>query len=126
MKLMHTKLPEFIDKMKAATIKHHNDRTITIKGLENLKSVKMQSLRTGRIEEAVEEVANRDDVKDVELIVIPRVPETMHTAIVKGVGADGKTKKIILEVINIIHATEEVEFGGCTDIVDRRPKIGLH
>ena len=115
MKLMHTKLPEFIDKMKAAAVKHHKDRTINIRGLENLKSVKMQSLRTGRIE-----------VKDVELVIIPRVPETMHTAIVKGIGEDGKTKKIILEVINIIHATEEVEFDDCTDIVDRRPKIGLH
>ena len=126
MRLMHTKLPEFIEKMKTAAVKHHKDRTITIKGLENLKSVKMQSLRTGRIEEAVEEIANMDEVKDVELIVIPRVPETMHTAIVKGIGEDGKTKKIILEVINIIHATEEVEFDDCTDIVDRRPKIGLH
>ena len=123
---MHTKLPEFIDKMKVAAVKHHSDRNLKIKGLESLTSVKMQSLRTGRIEEAVEEVAKMDGIKDVELIVIPRVPETMHNAIVKGIDGDGKTQKIILEVINIIHATEEVEFDGCTDITDRRPKIGLH
>lgn len=126
MKLMHTKLPEFIQKMYNAVGKAEGDKTLHISGLESLKSAKMQSLRTGRIENAVEEIADRKDVVSVELEVLPRIPETMHTVLVKGKDADGKTKKVILEVINIIHPTEETEFDGCTDIEDRRPKIGLH
>ena len=126
MKLMHTKLPEFIDKIKRAAVKHSADRAVEIRGIENLRSAKMQSLRTGRIEQAVEEVAMRDDVAKVEVVVLPRIPETMHTVLVKGIDADGKTNKIIMEVINILHPTEESEFDGCTDIEDHRPPIGLH
>ena len=125
MQLLHTKLPEFIEKMKNAAKKHKN-KTIEIRGLENLKSAKMQSLRTGRIEEAVEKMAEREDVENVELIVIPRVPETMHTVMVRGIGKDGKPEKIVLEVINILHPTEEAYFEGCEDIEDHRPPLGLH
>jgi len=126
MKLMHTKLPEFIEKMKRAVIKNTPNKTIEIKGLENLKCAKMQSLRTGRIELSVGELASRDDVEKIELIVIPRIPETMHTVIVKGIGKDGKAKKAILEVINIIHPTEEVETADCEEVEDRRPSLGKH
>jgi len=65
-------------------------------------------------------------VEQIELIVMPRVPETMHTVLIKGKDENGNTKKIILEVINILHPTEETEFDGCTDIEDHRPPIGLH
>ncbi len=126
MRLMHTKLPEFIQKMYNAVGRAKGDKTLQISGLESLHSAKMQSLRTGRIENAVEEIANDENVANVELKVLPRIPETMHTVLVKGKDADGKTTKIILEVINIIHPTEETEFDGCTDIEDRRPRIGLH
>lgn len=126
MKLMHTKLPEFILKMKNAAVRHNPNRTIDIRGLENLKTAKMQSLRTGRIEDEVEEIAARDDIERVELVVMPRVPETMHTVIVKGINKDGKTVKAILDTINIIHPTEEVELEGCDDIEDRRPALGRH
>lgn len=126
MKLMHTKLPEFIKKMQEAAKKGHPDKTIQIRGLENLTCAKMQSLRTGRIEEAVASLADRDEVEHVELVVMPRIPETMHTVVVKGQDRDGKTTKVILEVINILHPTEETEFDGCADVEDRRPKIGLH
>lgn len=126
MKLMHTKLPEFIKKMQDAVKQDHPEKTIQIRGLENLKSAKMQSLRTGRIENAVETIADREEVEHVELVVVPRVPETMHTVVVKGKDKDGTTTKVILEVINILHPTEEVELDGCMDVEDRRPKIGLH
>lgn len=126
MKLMHTKLPEFILKMKNATVKHNPNRTIDIRGLENLKTAKMQSLRTGRIEDEVEQIAAREDIERVELVVMPRVPETMHTVIVKGINKDGKIVKAVLDTINIIHPTEEVELEGCDDIDDRRPALGKH
>lgn len=126
MKMMHTKLPDFVLKMKKAVVKHFSDKRIEIRGLENLKSAKMQSLRTGRIESAVEEMADNEDIEKVELVVLPRVPETMHTVVVKGIGKDGKPKKAILEVINILHPTEEVELEGCEVIDDRRPSLGKH
>jgi hypothetical protein len=72
MKLMHTKLPEFIKKMKEAAIRGKRPKDIEIKGLENLTSAKMQSLRTGRIEQAVSEIAERDSVEKLEINVIPR------------------------------------------------------
>ncbi|MEW8973556.1 MAG: hypothetical protein AB2375_05110 [Tissierellaceae bacterium] len=126
MKFMHTKLPEFIKKLTVAATKHLGDESIEIKGLENLKTAKMQSLRTGRIEDAVEELALDEDIEKVEVTVMPRVPETMHTVIVKGIDKDGNSKKAILEIINIIHPTEEIETGDCLEVEDRRPSLGKH
>jgi hypothetical protein len=123
---MHTKLPEFIDKMKRAAQKSKPSTALSIKGLENLSSAKMQSLRTGRIEEAVAELSRHEDVAKVELIVIPRVPETMHTVIVKSVLADGSSPKAIVDVINILHPTEEIYLEDCHEVIDRRPPIGRH
>jgi len=126
MKFMHTKLPEFIEKIKKAAVKNDSSKRIEIRGLENLKFAKMQSLRTGRIEEAVEEIALKQGVDKVEVVVMPRVPETMHTVIVKGIDKDGNPKKAILEVVNIIHPTEEIEIMNCEDVEDRRPPLGKH
>ncbi|PKM88835.1 MAG: hypothetical protein CVU87_06555 [Firmicutes bacterium HGW-Firmicutes-12] len=126
MRLMHTSLPEFKHKIKGAVIKQSPNKSIKIKGLENLKSAKMQSLRTGRIEESVEAIAANKETVKVEVVVMPRVPETMHTVIVKGYDEKGNPTKAIMEVINIIHPTEEVELEGFAEIEDRRPTIGRH
>ena len=125
-RLMHTKLPDFIEKMKRASVVNTPGKKIRIKGLENLTSAKMQSLRTGRIEEAVEQLALMDDVVGIELTVLPRVPETMHTVVIKAVRADGSSPKAIVDVINILHPTEEVELDGCEEVEDRRPPLGRH
>ncbi|MCD8037028.1 MAG: hypothetical protein LUE88_06620 [Clostridiales bacterium] len=129
MKLLHTKLPEFIKKMQtAAAEKGSVPKDIEIIGLENLRSAKMQSLRTGRIEHAVGEVAALENVEKLELIMIPRVPETMQTVIVKGIGKDGKCEKAVLEIVNVLHPTEEAYLLDCApeNIDDRRPAIGNH
>lgn len=126
MKLMHTKLPEFLKKMKVAATESNCPKEITIRGLENLTSAKMQSLRTGRIEYAVGEMTLREGVEKIDFVVIPRVPETMHTVIIKGMDKDGNVKSAILELVNILHPTEEAELMGCTDVEDRRPGIGRH
>jgi hypothetical protein len=112
--------------MQSAVLKQSPSKVLEIKGIENLKSAKMQSLRTGRIEFAVEEISKDRNIEKVEVIVMPRVPETMHTVIVKGIDKDGNPRRAILEVINIIHPTEEVELAGIKDIEDRRPPIGRH
>ncbi len=129
MKLLHTKLPEFIKKMQVAAAEKGNvPKEIDIKGLENLRSAKMQSLRTGRIEHAVGEIAAIENVERLELIMIPRVPETMQTVIVKGMDKDGKCQKAVLEIINVLHPTEEAYLLDCEpeNVDDRRPAIGNH
>ena len=127
MRLMHTKFPEFICKMKqAAASGGEKPKEIDIKGMENLHTVKMQSLRTGRIEHAVEELAKEHGVERVEMVVIPRVPETMHTVVIRGIGSDGVCSRAILESLNIIHFTEEALLLDCENIDDRRPSIGRH
>ncbi|MBD3419015.1 MAG: hypothetical protein GF398_02740 [Chitinivibrionales bacterium] len=124
MKLLHTKLPEFLTKLKQAALKQ--GKKARIRGLENLRFGKVQSLRTGRIEHGIEELANRADIDNVEVVVVPRVPETMHTVILMGHDANGKCAKAILEVVNILHPTEDYELGDCPDIEDRRPLLGKH
>ena len=127
MKLMHTKLPEFIRKMKvAAATKGSTYKECEVVGLENLKTAKMQSLRTGRIEQAVEDLARKEDVYRVEVAVIPRIPESMHSAIVRGFDKDGNPVHAVLETINILHPTEDVLTHDCPDVDDRRPPIGNH
>ena len=126
MRLMHTSLPEFKLKIQSAVIAQSPDKQVEIRGLGDLHSAKMQSLRTGRIEDAISEIAAEKTTKKVEVVVIPRIPETMHTVVIKGFDAEGKPTEAILEVINIIHPTEEVELEGFTKVEDRRPPLGRH
>ena len=99
---------------------------VEIRGLENIRTACLQSLRTGRIASAARELAESADVAAVECVVMPRVPETMHTVILKGLGADGKPTRAILEVINILQPTEDVELEDCPEVEDRRPRLGKH
>ena len=125
--LMHTKLPEFIRKMKvAAATKGPVEKECEVVGLENLKSAKMQSLRTGRIEQAVEDLAKKENIHRIEVAVIPRIPESMHSAVVRGFDKDGNPVQAVLETINILHPTEDILLHSCPDIQDRRPSIGKH
>ena len=112
----------------AAATKGSTPKEINIMGLENLRSAKMQSLRTGRIEHAVGEIAALDNVERLELIMIPRVPATMQTVIVKGIDKEGVCQKAVLEIINVLHPTEEAYLLDCDpeNVEDRRPAIGNH
>ena len=56
MKLMHTKLPEFIRKMKAASCTAGRFVDCSVTGLENLVTAKMQSARTGKIENDIRQM----------------------------------------------------------------------
>lgn len=126
MRAMHTSLPDWIIKLKAAVYDRFPFKTVAIKGIENLKYAKFQSLRTGRVEFAVAEIAADNRIKNVEIVVVPRIPETMHTIIIKGFDENGEPVKAILENTNILHPTEDVELTGFTEIDDRRPRLGEH
>ncbi len=112
--------------MEEAAEKAGKKNAVKIRGLENVRSCNMQSLRTGRIEQAVSEIAGQEQTESVEVVLLPRVPETMHTVVIKSIGKGGKPGKAILEVINILHPTEEVEIADCSEIEDRRPALGKH
>nr|WP_072514994.1 hypothetical protein [Ndongobacter massiliensis] len=125
--LMHTKLPEFYRKLKeAAAQEGPRPKDCTITGLENYKSAKMQSLRTGKIEQSVAKMARKEDVERIEVTVMDRAPETMHQAVIRGFDKDGNVNHAILETINILTGTEEILLGDCPDIEDNRSPLGGH
>jgi hypothetical protein len=125
--MMHTKLPEFIKKMKvAAATKGKIAKKCEVVGLENYKTAKMQSLRTGKIEQSVAKLANMDDVDSIEVAIMNRVPESMHQAVIRGFDKNGKPIHAVLETINILHETEEILIHECIDIQDNRSPIGKH
>ena len=58
-----------------------------------------------------------------------RAAEKADFDIVKiGIDKDGKCRKAILEIINVLHPTEEAYLLDCAheDVEDRRPAIGNH
>lgn len=126
MRFMHNALNEFILKLKQTVYRFSPNKKLAIRGLENLKTGKFQSLRTGKIQTALEDLASKRDVNKLELVVVPRIPETMHTVVIKGYDKDGNPKEAILENINIIHPTEDVELDGFEKVDDRRPTLGKH
>ncbi|QDR81996.1 hypothetical protein [Sporomusa termitida] len=126
MRAMHTSLPDWLQKLTAAVYQCSPLKTVVIKGLENLQYAKFQSLRTGRVELAVTALAADSRVENVEIVVVPRIPETMHTIIIKGFDKSGSPVRAILENTNILHPTEDVELVGFAAVEDRRPKLGEH
>ena len=63
MKFMHTRLPDFYTKVKAAAKKLRPDTEVTISGLENVKTAKMASLRVGRVEDEIIDITEDEDIK---------------------------------------------------------------
>lgn len=125
--MMHTTLPEFYRKMKiAAATKGKVPKECEVRGLEHLTSAKMQSLRTGRIEQSVAKLAEMDNVDRLEVIIMDRVPETMHQAVIRAYDKDGNPVQAILETINILHETSEVLTHNFPVVEDNRSPIGKH
>ena len=125
--LMHTTLPEFFKKMKyAAATQGKQPKACEVVGLENMKTAKMQSLRTGRIEQSVAQLAKMDDVDHIEVYIMDRVAETMHQAVIRGFDKEGRPVHAFIETINILRETEEYLLHDCPDVVDNRSPIGNH
>jgi hypothetical protein len=123
---MHTKLSEFLQWIKNAAIEKAPQKQMTMIGMENVRTAKLQSLRTGRIIKAVEEIAGDEDVDHIEFIVCSRAPETMHTVIIKGIGKEGKGNKAIVETIDMLVPTEDIYLYDCDEILDRRPMMSVY
>lgn len=120
MRLMHTRLPDFYEKMKAAAKVHRPDTDVTIRGLENIKTGKVASLRVGRIENDLVDLTSDPDVAKVEIVIVPRMPETTHTVVMKGFRADGSPKKAILQNLILTSPSAACELYGFEDVENRQ------
>ena len=122
MRLMHTRLPDFYQKVKDAGKKLRPETDVEVRGLENYKSAKLASLRVGRVEDEVAEIARDPNVVKVEVILMPENPEISHTVVIKGIYADGSCPKAILEKMYTSSPSEDYELIGVKTIEDRRAK----
>lgn len=120
MRLMHTRFPDFISKMIAAAKRNRPETEVTIQGMENIKTGKVASLRVGRVECDLVDLTSDPEVKKVQIIVVPRMPETAHTVIMKGIREDGTAKRAILENIILTTPAAECELYDVEEVIDRR------
>ena len=120
MKLMHTKLPDFKKKVQEAGKKLRPETEDELRGLENMESAKLASLRVGRIEEEIIEITQDPNVAKVEVTVLPQIPETIHCVVIKGVQKDGTSKKTILESMFITTPAPECYYHDSEVVEDRR------
>ena len=120
MKFMHTKLPDFKKKVIEAGKKLRSETEVELVGLENMESAKLASLRVGRIEEEILEITQDPNVAKVEVTVLPQIPETIHTVVIKGVQKDGTSKKTILESMFITTPSPECYYHDSEVVDDRR------
>ena len=120
MKCMHTKLPDFLAKVQAAGKKLRPETKVSIKGLENIQTAKLASLRVGRIEDEIVEVTEDPEITEVVVEAVPFNPEIIYTIITKGYTADGKCKKAILEDMACSIPTVEHHVIDVEEVVDRR------
>lgn len=120
MKFMHTRLPDFYEKIRKAALKRNPNTKFSVRGLESFKTAKLASLRVGRVEDEIYDLTKDDDIKDVEVVIVPFNPETSHTVIIKGKRADGSCKKAVLEYMYLSSPTAEYELFDAEEIDDHR------
>ena len=124
MKLMHTKLPDFLKKAVAAGKKINPDTQVTIEGFESMKSAKLASLRVGRIEDEIVELTSQNPkIKRIEIQMIPRVAETINTVIIKGIEEDGSCPKAIMDTMFLTVPGDELYLEGVGEVSDRRAPL---
>lgn len=124
--MMHTKLPCFFQKMKEAAGKHDESIQCDVVGLENVKTAKLQSARIGIIESEIDEMTKSKGVKRIEVALVPRIPETNHTVVIRAFDENNKPIKAVLDIMSIFHPTVDVLLEGCDDVEDRRPSLHEH
>ena len=83
MRLMHTPLPDFYEKLKNAAKRLRPETEVSIRGLENIKTAKLASLRVGRVENEILELTQDPEVAKIEVVLMDRLPETARTVVVK-------------------------------------------
>ena len=77
MKLMHTKTPDFVQKMHNAAFK--GGKTLVMKGMETVRSGKWASIKTGQIEEITGVTAQ----EEVRIDAVAELAEPEYSEVVK-------------------------------------------
>ncbi len=125
MRLMHTPLPDFYEKLKNAAKRLRPETEVSIRGLENVKTAKLASLRVGRVENEILELTQDPDVAKIEVVLMDRMPETARTVVIKSYDKNGAGKKAILENIYITTPAVECELEDMESVDDRRGQLGV-
>lgn len=121
MRLMHTPLPAYYKQMEAAGKRVNPDTEVVVRGLENFKTAKVASLRVGRVENSIYELAQNDpEITKFEVIATPVNPEVYYTIIVKAYHEDGTCVRAVLENTNITCPAVECELYDAEVVEDRR------
>ena len=118
MKLMHTKTPDFIQKMHNAAAKGGPTRTLLVRGMETVRGGKWASVKTGQIEELTGRVAQEEGVDSLEMVILNENPEVMKIVLLKARDKDGKVIKIVrFPGVCVFEPLEEAEYEGCKNII---------
>ena len=115
---MHTKTPDYIQKMHNAASKGGPTRTILIRGMETVRGGKWASIKTGQIEEMTGTVAQEEGVDSLEMVIMNENPEVMKIVLLKARDKDGKVIKIVrFPGVCVFEPLEGIEYEGCMNIV---------
>ena len=118
MKLMHTKTPDYIQKMHNAAAKGGPTRSILIRGMATVRSGKWASVKTGQIEEITGQVAQEEGVDSLEMVIMNENPEVMKIVLLKARDKDGKVIKIVrFPGVCVFEPLEETEYEGCKNVI---------
>jgi hypothetical protein len=120
MRLMHTRLPDFYKKMLEAGERRRDGVEVTITGLEQYKTAKIASASLGVVEEDIYELTADEDLERIEIKVMPQLPETLQTIIIKGVNKDGTSKKTYLETLYVSEPGPDYYYHDSEEVIDRR------
>lgn len=117
MKLMHTKTPDYVQKMHNAASKGGPAMSINIRGMETVRGGKWASVKTGQIEEVTGKVAQEPGVASLEMVIMNENPEVMKVVLLKARDKDGKVIKIVrFPGVCVFEPLEEVEYEGCRNV----------
>lgn len=117
MKMMHTKTPDFVQKMHDATAKGAPGMSITLRGMETVVSGKWSSIKTGQIEEKVSKIAAEDGTASLEMVIMNACPEVRKIILVKSIDKDGNVTKVTrFPGVCVFEPLEEIEYDGCDNI----------
>ena len=118
MKLLHTKTPDYIQKMHNAAAKGGPTTTLLIRGMETVRSGKWASVKTGQIEEITGNVAQEEGVDSLEMVIMNENPEVMKVVLLKARDKDGKVVKIVrFPGVCVFEPLEESEYEGSNNVI---------
>lgn len=116
MKLMHTKTPDFVQKMHNAASK--GNKTLVMKGMETARSGKWASIKTGQIEEITGKTALEEGVSSLEMVILNENPEVMKIVLLKARDKDDNVVKIVrFPGVCVFEPLEETYYEGCKNVM---------